>query len=139
MADSLADDALYFVPPFAPATGDCRELIKYWEQAIGTQKEIQFGFEILAAVCSWSVAYWWASFLRRSEKKQLQLDGVCVLSLNRDRRCTQFRGWWPKWETTVAARDTHPPARGVVPTRPIRSFENEGSFQAEKNQVISSP
>lgn len=99
--DLFAENAAYFVLPLtAPIRGQ-KELMKYWRHVTSTQEQIHFGFEILAAGPAVGIAHWWASFLRTSEKKRFQLDGVCVLSLNSDGRCTEFREWWHKRETTL--------------------------------------
>lgn len=102
--DLFAEDALYSVLPFTPLLRCRQELLKYWQHVTSTQEEVHFGFEILAASPAEGIAHWWASFLRSREQKRLELDGICVLSLNAQGRCTQFREWWHKRESRLPSK-----------------------------------
>lgn len=95
------EDAVYSVLPFTAPLRGRRELLKYWRHVTSSQEQIRFDFEILAAGPAEGIAHWWASFVRPSERKRLELDGVCVLRLNAEGRCTQFREWWHKRETLL--------------------------------------
>lgn len=103
-ADLFSEDVLYSVLPFTLPINGRHELLKYWTHVTSSQDEIRFDFEIIAAGPTEGVAHWRASFLRPIEKKRLELDGICVLVLNCEGRCTHFREWWHKRETTLASR-----------------------------------
>jgi len=93
-ADLFAEDAVYSVLPFTAPVRGSHELLKYWKHVTSSQEQIHFDFEILAAGPAEGVAHWWASFVRPSERKRLELDGICVVVLNSEGRCTRFREWW---------------------------------------------
>ncbi len=103
--DLFAEGAVYFVLPFTRPIRGRHELLKYWKHVTSSQEQIRFGFEILAAGPAEGVAHWWASFLRPSEQKRFELDGVCVLSLDSEGRCTQFRECWHKRETILPSTE----------------------------------
>ena len=96
--DLFAEDDVYFVLPFSAPICGRQELLKYWKHVTSSQEQIQFDFEILAAGPAESVAHWRASFVLPSERKRLELDGICVVSLNSEGRCTRFWGCWHKRE-----------------------------------------
>ena len=112
-ADLFAEDAVYSVLPFTAPVRGGHELLKYWKRVTSSQEQIHFDFEILAAGPAEGVAHWWASFVRPSERKRLELDGICVVVLNPEGRCTRFREWWHRRETML------PSGRNAT-ARPVR-------------------
>ncbi|MEJ2007678.1 MAG: nuclear transport factor 2 family protein [Acidobacteriota bacterium] len=101
--DLFAEDAVYSVLPFTSPLRGRIELLKYWKHVTSSQQQIHFDFEILAAGPAEGVVHWWASFLRPSESKRLQLDGIFVVSLDSEGRCTRFQEWWHKRETLLSS------------------------------------
>ena len=99
--DLFADDVVYSVLPFTTPIRGRHELLKYWRHVTSSQEQIHFDFEIMALSRDEGIAHWRANFLRLGERKRLELDGICVLSLNPDGRCTRFHEWWHKRETLL--------------------------------------
>ncbi len=94
----FAPDATYRLTPFDELMRGERAILEYWTRVTGSQEEIRFGYEILAVQADTGIARWWASFVRIPAKTRVKLDGIFVVTLDRDGRCTAFREWWHKQE-----------------------------------------
>ena len=68
----------------------------YWVHVAETERDIQFGYEILAVTRETGIARWWASFVIVPQKLQTRLDGIFVISLCDDGLCQSLREWWHK-------------------------------------------
>lgn len=90
----FTEDARYYETPFEePLLG--REGVRsYWALATGTQRDISFTYEILAALPRRGMAWWSAEFTRRATGEHIQLDGVLVLDFTDDGLCRVLREWW---------------------------------------------
>lgn len=110
--DLFAEDVVYSLPPFTAPICGRRELLKYWKHVAGSQEQIHFTFAILAVSQGEGVARWRAGFVRLKDRKRLELDGICVVSLNSEGLCTRFHEWWHKRETVLpSGKDApHDPA-----------------------------
>src|SRR6516165_8850060 len=71
-------------------------IFDYWAHVTETERNIQFGHEILAVTEESGIARWWATFLIVPQGLQTKLDGIFVINLDGDGRCTALREWWHK-------------------------------------------
>jgi SnoaL-like protein len=71
-------------------------VLEYWREVASTEEGIQFDYEILAVTGDYGVARWWASFMRVPPGLPTKLDGVFLIALGADGRCTSLREWWHK-------------------------------------------
>lgn len=71
-------------------------IYEYWVHVAETERNIQFGYEILAVSQEAGIARWWASFLIVPQGLQTRLDGIFLISLREDGRCQSLREWWHK-------------------------------------------
>jgi hypothetical protein len=92
----FADDGSYHLTPFTRPMRGQEAILEYWRGVCETERDIQFGFEILAVASEMGVARWWASFLIVPQQLATKLDGVFVITLDRTELCTSFREWWHK-------------------------------------------
>lgn len=95
-ADLYAEDGTYQVTPFVEPMRGRMAIYEYWVHVAETQRDIQFGYEILAASQEAGIARWWASFLIVPQRLQTRLDGVFLITLTADGRCRSLREWWHK-------------------------------------------
>jgi uncharacterized protein (TIGR02246 family) len=95
-ADLFTADANYFETPFeAPARG--RGGIRdYWSDATRYQEGIEFSYEVLATTENAGIAHWHTVFTRLTANSTVELDGIFLVELDADGRCTEFREWWHK-------------------------------------------
>lgn len=93
-ADLFTADAAYHETPFeAPARG--RDGIRdYWSDATRYQAGIEFSYEVLATTGSAGIAHWHCQFTRPTADSTVELDGIFVVELDADGKCTEFREWW---------------------------------------------
>jgi hypothetical protein len=86
----------YQVTPFLEPMRGCAAIFNYWSHVAETQREIQFGYEILAVTQEAGIARWWASFLIVPQRLETKLDGIFLIVLDADGRCKSLREWWHK-------------------------------------------
>ena len=88
-------DGTYQWGPFnEPIRG--REAIQAaWVYATqGQQKDITFGYEILAVTADHGIARWWASMTTTSSGVAVRMEGIFVIVLDDMGLCRSFREWW---------------------------------------------
>jgi hypothetical protein len=91
-----ASEGTYQVTPFQEPMRGRKAIFDYWADVATTQEGIEFGCEILALTNEYGIARWWASFVRVPPGLQTELDGIFVIALDSDGRCTSLREWWHK-------------------------------------------
>ena len=95
-ADLFTEDGTYQVTPFVEPMRGRSAIFDYWTHVAETERDIQFGYEVLAVTQEAGVARWWASFLIVPQGLQTKLDGIFLISLDADGRCRSLREWWHK-------------------------------------------
>lgn len=95
-ADLFAQDGTYQVTPFVEPMRGRSAIFDYWVHITETEQDVQFGHEILAVTPGVGIARWWASFLIVPEALHTKLDGIFLITLDRNGRCTALREWWHK-------------------------------------------
>jgi hypothetical protein len=95
-AELYADDGTYQVTPFLDPLRGRRAILDYWTEVTRTEKEISFRYEVLAVTEQYGIARWQASFIRIPPGLATKLDGVFVISLNAQGKCSSLREWWHK-------------------------------------------
>jgi SnoaL-like protein len=91
-----ASGGTYQVTPFQEPLAGGKAISDYWAEVARTQEQIQFDYEILAVTPEFGIARWRASFVRVPPGLPTKLDGVFLISLDSDGRCTSLREWWHK-------------------------------------------
>jgi uncharacterized protein (TIGR02246 family) len=95
-ADLFAKDGVYQVTPFVEPMRGRSAIFNYWVHVAETERDIQFGYEILAVTQEVGVARWWASFLIVPQELQTKLDGIFLITLDSGGSCQSLREWWHK-------------------------------------------
>jgi hypothetical protein len=81
-SDLFTADANYFETPFeAPARG---------------REGIEFSYEVLATSEIMGIAHWHTEYTRLTSNSTVELDGIFLVELDADGKCTGFREWWHK-------------------------------------------
>ena len=95
-ADLFTADATYHETPFeAPARG-IEGIRDYWSDATRYQEGVEFSYEVLATTEDGGIAHWHVGFTRLTSDSAVELDGIFLVELDADGRCTEFREWWHK-------------------------------------------
>ena len=95
-ADLFTEDGTYQVTPFVEPMRGRSAIFEYWSQVAQTERDIQFGYEVLAVTQEGGIARWWASFVRVPPGFQTKLDGIFLIALDGDGHCRSLREWWHK-------------------------------------------
>ena len=99
ISELFTKEATYHEKQFdKPITG-IDAIIEYWNIVSQTQKDVEFDYEIIAVTPTQGIAHWIASFTRENPKTRVELDGIFVVNLNSENKCTQFREWWHSRKT----------------------------------------
>lgn len=73
--------------------------MEYWSRVPRVQKDIRFGYEILAVTERHGIARWWASYVRIPSGSAVKLDGIFVIVLDENNLCRELREWWHRQES----------------------------------------
>ena len=92
----FAEDGCYQVTPFLEPMCGRQAIFEYWSEVVRTEEKITFGYEILVANAELNIARWSASFVIVPQGLQTQLDGIFLIALDQEGRCTSLREWWHK-------------------------------------------
>jgi SnoaL-like protein len=98
-AELYPEHGTYQVTPFAEPMRGRAAIFEYWTNVAQTEENIQFGYEIVAVTPEQGIARWWASFVRVPPGLQTKLDGIFIIALDGQGKCTQLREWWHKQQT----------------------------------------
>ena len=92
--DCFAEDVVSYRGPWDEPLAGHDEIRQRTEQAIASQEDIQFGHEPLAITPDGrGIARWWVS-IRSPDNTIEEDDGIFLVTLDADGRCTDFREWW---------------------------------------------
>jgi ketosteroid isomerase-like protein len=87
-------EATYQDVPFDPPHQGQEGIRNYWSGVTKDQRNVKFGYEVIAVSGSTGIAHWTAEFDVEPSKAHLSLNGVFVLEFDADGRCRSLREWW---------------------------------------------
>lgn len=90
----FAPDATYQDVPFDPPHQGQEGIRSYWSGVTKDQRNVKFGYQLIAVSGSTGVAHWTAEFDVEPTKAHLSLNGVFVLEFGADGKCRSLREWW---------------------------------------------
>jgi hypothetical protein len=93
-ADICIEDVVYHETPFGEPLKSRKEVEKIWDEVPRSQKDVEFGYEILTVTEEQGIARWWASFTRVPSGLRDTLDGIFVVRLEDNGLCKEFHQWW---------------------------------------------
>ncbi|MFQ5568594.1 MAG: nuclear transport factor 2 family protein [Rhodothermales bacterium] len=97
----FTEDARYYWTPFeAPKEGRAG-IAEAFERAVVTQRDIHFGYEVLAVGEQRCVARWWCTLVRMATGRTARLDGILMVEPTKESLCAVFREWWHSDEITA--------------------------------------
>jgi hypothetical protein len=95
----FVEGAKYHEKPFESPIRGIGTITEYWSVVAQTQENIQFDYNILAVDKNQGIAHWSASFIHKLTKTQVKLDGIFLVNLNSENKCTVFREWWHSYKS----------------------------------------
>jgi hypothetical protein len=93
-ASLFSAGATYQVTPYEEPHRGPAGVRAYWADVTAGQRNVQFGYEILAVAGNTGIAHWHAAFDVADSPAHLRLNGIFVLDFDADGRCSRLREWW---------------------------------------------
>jgi hypothetical protein len=91
----FTEDALYFWGPWGEPLRGHAEIRAKTDEKVGEQEDIHFGHDVLAITPDErGIARWWVSLRVKGEGAIEENEGIFLVTLAADGRCTDFREWW---------------------------------------------
>ncbi len=100
----FAGDISYRADRFSPPMQGREAVIAYWEEVPRTQKDIRFGYRVLAVTGDTGIAHWWCAFQRVPSGVPVRLDGIFIAQFDARGQCRAFEEWWQIEEPALVAR-----------------------------------
>jgi hypothetical protein len=98
-ADLFSADAKYYETPFDSPMEGRQAVHAYSREGASMQRDIRFGYDVVATTGETGIARWTSSFTRVPSGIAVKLDGVLIAQFDGEGRCTEFREWWHRDET----------------------------------------
>jgi hypothetical protein len=93
-SDLFIDKVVYYEDPFCDPVLGKEEVYKLWEDVPISQKEIIFEHKILAINENVGIAHFTASYTSLKSGERNNLEGVFVVTLDKEGLCKEFHWWW---------------------------------------------
>jgi ketosteroid isomerase-like protein len=93
-ANLFTEGATYQETPFEDPVRGREGIRDYWSDVTRYQEGIEFSYEVLATTETDGIAHWRSGFTRLISNTAIELDGIFLVKLDADGRCTEFREWW---------------------------------------------
>jgi hypothetical protein len=93
-ADLFADNALYYWTPFLEPQKGRAEIAAAFIQAVGRQRDIDFGARVLYVNDNAGAAHWSCAFTRANTGKRVHVDGMLGARFDQSAKAISFREWW---------------------------------------------
>lgn len=104
-AQLFAQDAEYYETPFDEPIIGHDNIYRYWSEASQSLEDVRFSYEILAVPGNLGIALWQARFASVKSGNHVALDGVFLVELDEQGKCTVFREWWHRQEIDASASE----------------------------------
>jgi ketosteroid isomerase-like protein len=92
--DLFTEDAVYQWGPFGRRLRGRVMIREAWAEAVETQDNVEFGYEVLSASASGGIVRWWTSMDLPAQKVRHRIEGIFRLSFDDEGLCTSLEEWW---------------------------------------------
>lgn len=93
-ADLFSEGALYYWTPFSEPKKGRAEIAEAFAEAVGRQRDIDFGARVLYVNDQLGAAHWSCAFTRTGTGRRVHIDGVLGAQFDPSGKCVSFREWW---------------------------------------------
>jgi len=88
-------DAMYYWGPWDEPLRGHDEIRAKTEEKVAEQEDIHFGHEVLAITPDGrGIARWWVSLTAKGDNAIEENEGIFLVTLDENGKCTDFREWW---------------------------------------------
>ena len=88
-----AEKFIWYEAPFQNPITTRQGLLDEWE-SVQNHKDISMKYEILSLTGNVGIAKWSAVFKRLSEETSTELEGIYLVKLDSQGKCTEFHQWY---------------------------------------------
>jgi SnoaL-like protein len=93
-ADLFTEDAVYQWGPFGRKLRGRVMIREAWAEAVETQSNVTFGYEVLTATGRGGIARWWCSVDDPERSVRDRAEGIFRLAFDETGLCTSLEEWW---------------------------------------------
>jgi ketosteroid isomerase-like protein len=93
-AELFTEDAVYQWGPFGRKLRGRVMIRAAWAEAVETQSNVTFGYEVLTATGSGGIARWWCSVDDSERSVRDRAEGIFRLAFDETGLCTSLEEWW---------------------------------------------
>jgi ketosteroid isomerase-like protein len=97
-AELFTEDAVYQWGPFGRRLRGRVMIREAWAEAVETQANLKFGYEVMSSTARGGIVRWWAAFDAPADAKHVRLEGVFRLAFDDEGLCTSLEEWWNRAE-----------------------------------------
>jgi ketosteroid isomerase-like protein len=93
-AGLFTEDAIYQWGPFGRKLRGRVMIREAWADAVETQANVKFGYEVLTATGRGGIARWWCSMDVPGQKVRSDIEGIFRLAFEDSGLCTSLEEWF---------------------------------------------
>jgi ketosteroid isomerase-like protein len=97
----FTEDAVYQWGPFGRRLRGKLMIREAWAEAVETQANVEFGYEVMTATARGGIARWWCTADRPGERVQSRTEGIFRLSFDETGLCTSLEEWFNSKEEAL--------------------------------------
>ncbi len=90
---TLAEDVQYYENPLDEPCATFEEVVNLWNVVADNQKDINYTYNILAYNEEMCIINWQMTRTMVKNEVKQEIDGVFLISLNENGKCTLFKQW----------------------------------------------
>jgi hypothetical protein len=90
----FTDDAVYQWGPFGKRLRGRVMIREAWAEAVESQQNIAFGWEVLSATDRGGIVRWWCSADDLERTTHSRVEGIFRLAFDEQGLCTHLEEWW---------------------------------------------
>ena len=102
-AKLFTEDAVYQWGPFGRKLRGQVMIREAWAEAVETQSNVQFGYEVMSASASGGIVRWWCSVDAPDRSVRERVEGVFRLAFDESGLCASLEEWWNAAEEPLDA------------------------------------
>ena len=93
-AELFTEDAVYQWGPFGQRLRGRVMIREAWAEALETQDNVEFGYEVMTATARGGIVRWWCASDRPAEELRVHLEGIFRLAFDETGLCKSLEEWW---------------------------------------------
>ena len=90
----FTEDAVYQWGPFGRKLRGRVMIREAWAEAVETQSNVQFGYEVIGATAAGGIVRWWCSSDDPDRGVRDRIEGIFRLAFDDSGLCTSLEEWW---------------------------------------------